>query len=183
MRIDQLEHLIGAAANVVDEVEFVVIGSQAVLGSHPEAPESLLRSMEADLYPRRSPGKADAIDGALGDGSQFHRSFGYYAHGVGPETAQAPAGWEERLVALSVRSRPGSGRAAVAFCLEVHDLVLAKCVAGRQRDWDFALDALDTGLVDAEELLRRIDGLPIDSSRQNHVRTMVEGLVRRRAAR
>jgi hypothetical protein len=31
--------------------------------------------------------------GALGDGSPFHAAFGYYAHGVGPETAKAPAGW------------------------------------------------------------------------------------------
>jgi hypothetical protein len=25
-----------------------------------------------------------------------HVTFGYYAHGVGPETAKAPAGWQER---------------------------------------------------------------------------------------
>lgn len=183
MRIDQLKHIIGAAANVVEEDEFVVIGSQAVLGTRPDAPEPLLRSMEADLYPRRSPEKADAIDGALGDGSQFHRSFGYYAHGVGPETAKAPAGWEERLVTISVEARPGSQRASVAFCLEVHDLVLAKCAAGRDRDWDFALEALNAGLVDVEELLRRTDDLPIDGARRDHVRTMVEGLARKRARR
>lgn len=162
MRLDQFEHLIGAAANVVDEDEFVVVGSQAVLGSYPDAPEPLLQSMEADLYPRKSPEKAEAIDGALGDGSQFHRTFGYYAHGVGPETAKAPEGWEARLVSVPVAPRPGSGRSAVALCLEVHDLVLAKCAAGREQDWQFAQDALAAGLVDAAELLRRIEGLPVD---------------------
>ncbi|MDO8185695.1 hypothetical protein Q5424_15540 [Conexibacter sp. JD483] len=44
--------MIAAAAQVADEDELVVIGSQAVLGSHPEAPAELLRSMEADIYPR-----------------------------------------------------------------------------------------------------------------------------------
>ena len=30
---------------------------------------------------------ADKIDGAIGEGSQFHQTYGYYAQGVGPETA------------------------------------------------------------------------------------------------
>ena len=42
--------MIAAAANVIGEDEFVVIGSQAILGSYPDAPESMLRSMEADIY-------------------------------------------------------------------------------------------------------------------------------------
>src|ERR1700761_3353006 len=56
----------------------------------------MLRSIEADVYPRAHPERAEQIDGALGDGSQFQATFGYYAHGVGPETAKAPAGWEDR---------------------------------------------------------------------------------------
>ena len=88
MQRQQLEHLIAAAANLAGQDEFVVIGSQAILGSFPDAPESLLRSLEADIYPAAHPDLAEDIDGALGDGSQFHRSYGYYAHGVGPETAR-----------------------------------------------------------------------------------------------
>ncbi len=72
--------------------EFVVIGSQAILGSLGQPPESMLQSLEADLYALHDPGASDLIDGALGDGSQFHRAFGYYAHGVGPQTAKAPRG-------------------------------------------------------------------------------------------
>lgn len=48
MRREDLEHVVAAAANVVGEDEFVVVGSQAVLGSHPDAPDTLLRSLEAD---------------------------------------------------------------------------------------------------------------------------------------
>lgn len=80
----ELEHLIRAAGTIAND-DLVVVGSQAVLGALPDAPSELLRSMEADMYPRRNPAAADEIDGKIGDGSQFHSTFGIYAHGVGPE--------------------------------------------------------------------------------------------------
>jgi len=88
VRRADLEHVIGAAANATGEDEFVVIGSQAVLGPFPDAPAALLRSIEVDIYPRRDPGKSDVIDGALGDGSRFHETHGFYAHGVLPRDGQ-----------------------------------------------------------------------------------------------
>jgi hypothetical protein len=136
MRRHELEHVLGAAADLTGEDELVVIGSQAILGPFPDAPDMLLRSMEVDMFPLVSPEKADAIDGALGDGSQFHRSNGYYAHGVAPETAKAPAGWRDRLIRVTLPARPASERQLTGLFLEPHDLVLAKCVAGRERDWD-----------------------------------------------
>src|ERR1035437_4310572 len=141
----EFEHVIAAAAEVTSQDEFVVIGSQAILGSVVQPPASLLQSLEADIYPLRDPAAADLIDGALGDGSPFHLAFGYYAHGVSPETAKAPKGWQDRLAPCGRgrarkkgRPRGGGGagwvgrrspprvprsRTAVAWCLEVHDLV------------------------------------------------------------
>jgi hypothetical protein len=115
MRREELEHVVTAAAQIVGEGEFVVIGSQAILAAHPDAPATLLRSQEADIYPRRAPERVIDIDGALGDGSPFHRAYGYYAHGVGPETAEAPLGWEDRLVAIEIPPRPASEVRAVVF--------------------------------------------------------------------
>jgi hypothetical protein len=54
MRREQWEHVIAAAASVSGEYEFVVIRSQAILGPFPDAPDAMLRSQEADLYPSRS---------------------------------------------------------------------------------------------------------------------------------
>ena len=105
MRREDLEHVIAAAANVTGHDEFVVIGSQAILGTHPTAPAAMLRSLEADVFPLHRPEDADYIDGALRDGSQFHLTFGYYAHGVGPDTAMAPQGWRARLVRAPVPPR------------------------------------------------------------------------------
>lgn len=179
MRREDFEHVIAAAAEVTQEDEFVVVGSQAILGIHPEAPNTMLRSIEADIYPRRSPEKSEAIDRSLGDGSQFHRTYGYYAHGVGPETAKPPAGWEGRLVRVPIARRVAATRSPVAYCLEVHDLVLAKCVAGRDRDWEFAEEALRAGFVESEELLRRSDDLVVTETQRAQVRTKLEAIAAR----
>jgi hypothetical protein len=158
LKRDEFEHVIRAAADVVDD-ELVVIGSQAVLAQFPDAPDSLLTSLEVDMYPRTSPDRAREIDGAIGDGSRFHETYDYYAHGVGPETAKAPAGWENRLVRLEVPKAVGDGT-AVAWCLEVHDLVLAKLAAGRPHDHEYSVEALRAGLVDPQRLELGIDLMP-----------------------
>lgn len=44
-----LEHLLRAAAALTNERDFVVIGSQAILGQFPTAADDLLVSVEADL--------------------------------------------------------------------------------------------------------------------------------------
>ncbi|HET8536119.1 MAG TPA: hypothetical protein VFL73_02965 [Solirubrobacteraceae bacterium] len=176
MRRDEFEHVIAAAANATGEDEFVVVGSQAILGVVANPPAAMLVSMEVDLYPRHAPEKADLIDGALGDGSPFHQAFGYYAHSVGPETAKAPKGWPDRAMAVAVSPRVGSDRMPIAYCLEPHDLVLAKLVRGSDRDWEYAGTALDAGIVRIDELLRRTADLPAESRRIEHIRRQLRAL-------
>lgn len=177
MRRADFEHVIAAAADISGEAEIVVIGSQAILGNIDEPPLSMLISMEADVYPLKAPEKADEIDGVLGDGSQFQSTYGYFAHGVGPETAKAPAGWEERLVRVEVPPRPGQSQGAVALCMEIHDLVLAKCVRGDARDRNFAREALGGGLVQADLLGNRAESLPVPASEKRRIREMLDGIV------
>jgi Nucleotidyltransferase of unknown function (DUF6036) len=178
VRRPELEHVIRAAATVSGDDELVVVGSQAILGQFPDAPEELLASREADVYPRNRPERGDEIDGSLGDGSYFDQTYGYYAHAVGPETATAPAGWEERLVAVRNENTGG----ATGWCLEINDLLLSKCVAGRERDWEFVEASLRHGLADVAELRGRIDGLPISGPRLEAVRRMVDGVAARAAS-
>jgi hypothetical protein len=175
VRRAELEHVLRAAAAVCEDEEIVVIGSQAILGQFPEAPESMLASREADVYPRNHPERTDEIEGSLGDGSYFDSSFGYYAHAVGPETATLPAGWEDRLIPVSNENTGG----ATGWCLEVHDLLLSQCVAGRERDWGYAEEALRHGLADAAELRRRVVDLPLEGERLARVQRTVEGVVAR----
>jgi hypothetical protein len=112
MRREDLQHVVAAAAQIVGESEFIVVGSQSILGSYPDAPEALLRSQEADIYPRHAPDKAINIEGALGDGSHLQQTFGYYAHAVGPEHLRgqhamcAPSRSAWNLMIWSCRSWP-----------------------------------------------------------------------------
>lgn len=155
MKRPDLEHIIRAAADIADDDDLVVIGSQAILGQFPEAPAELLESTEADLYPRKHPERADLIDGSIGEGSPFHETFGYYAQGVSPGTAVLPKGWEARLVPV----RNENTRGATGWCLEIHDLLLSKAAAGRERDIEFLRIAARKGIAAEDTLLKRTESL------------------------
>jgi hypothetical protein len=55
--------------------------------------------------------------------------------------------------------------------------VLAKCAAGRERDWDFVRDAITARIVDSGELLRRVERLPVDAEALAGARRMLRGIV------
>ena len=162
MRRNELEHLIRAAAAVTNQYEIVIVGSQSILGAVPTPPLSLAESMEADVYPLQRPDLADLIDGSIGEGSPFHDCFGYYAQGVGPETAILPDGWQSRLV----RIQNTNTDLKVGLCLEPHDLAASKLAAGREKDWIFVATMLRHKIVDAPTLLTRLGSLPISTDRQ-----------------
>lgn len=165
----QLEHVIRAAASIADDREIVVVGSQAILGRYPDAPPSLCVSEDVDLYPRNHPERSEVVDGAIGELSAFHETFGYYAHGVGPETAVLPEGWESRLV----RVESPETAAAVGLCLDPHDLAISKLIAGREKDLDYLRVAAAAGLLDRETLYRRLDVTPSEPERRDLARARI----------
>ncbi len=161
----QLEHLIRACATIADDDEIVVIGSQSILGQFPDAPAELRVSVEADVFPRNHPERWDLIDGSIGEGSPFHQTFGYYAQGVGEDTATLPEGWRDRLVPV----HNANTRGATGLCLEVHDLLIAKYVAAREKDDHFVREALGHRLAEARVLLARLATTPIDEVRRGQI--------------
>jgi len=158
MNRTQLEHIIRAASRISDDAEIVLIGSQAVHEQEMKLPPIAYISEEADVYPRHFPERADDIDFAIGELSSFHETFGYYAHGVSPETAILPAGWEGRLIRLSNANTDG----ATEFCLDVHDLVLSKYAAGREKDLEFNKALVHYGCVDKATLLNLAEQMLVD---------------------
>lgn len=152
MTRSELEHIIRAACAIAGDTELVIIGSQAVLGQFPDAPEELLTSTEADVFPKNRPERADLIDGSIGELSMFHETFGYYADGVSDTTATLPDGWEKRLVAICGPGTAGN----TGWALEIHDLLVSKYVACREKDRRYCRAALDHGLADPAVLRRRI---------------------------
>jgi hypothetical protein len=165
----QLEHLIRAAAEIADDTDIVVLGSQAVLGQFPDAPEALRISMEADLFPLHHPERSEVIDGSIGELSPFHETFGYYAHGISEETARLPQGWKERLVAV----RNENTRGATGLCLEIHDLLAAKAVALRDKDLAFLREAARHRLADQEILLQRLATVEVEAELRQAARAAV----------
>jgi len=145
MNRKQLEHILRAGESLTECRELVVIGSQSLLGSFPDASPELLSSMEADVYPLNAPEKADMIDGCIGELSPFHETFGYYAHGVGPESAILPAKWKSRLVRLKTNQ-------AMGWCLSPTDLAVSKILAGREKDILFVRGMLKSGFIAASDI-------------------------------
>jgi hypothetical protein len=70
----------------------------------------------------------------------------------------------------------GAGR---RVCLEPHDLVLSKLAANRERDWEFAQEALAARLVDPSVLLERIGDLPVNSELLDSITASLRALIAR----
>jgi hypothetical protein len=171
MRYDQLEHAIRAACAVSGDTELLIFGSQAILGTYPDAPATLRASIEVDVQSKNLPETTDLIDGALGEGSQFHVTHGFYVHGVSIESATLPEGWVERTVTVS---HPVGTRGDTGLCLEAHDLAASKLFAGRDKDRIFVATLLSERLIDGATLLGRVALLPIDADRRKTLARWVE---------
>ncbi|MGH7526026.1 MAG: DUF6036 family nucleotidyltransferase [Gemmatimonadales bacterium] len=164
MTRDQLEHAIRAACDVADDTEVYVFGSQAILGQHPDAPPSLLMSEEADVTPKNHPELTDRVDAMLGQDSIFHRTYGFYVHGVPiQEAATLPPGWENRAVCVQ---NPNT-RGLAGWCVEGHDLAASKLAAFRDKDRDFVRVLLRERLVDGGMLADRVRALPVGEDRRS----------------
>jgi hypothetical protein len=162
VRRADLEHLLRAATTIAGERDVLVIGSQSILAALTEdrLPPEATGSIEADMAFFDDPDdlKADQVDGAIGELSPFHERFGYYAQGVSVSTAILPAGWRDRLIPLDTPgTAPGRG-----LCLEPHDCVIAKLLAGRDKDLAFATALVRAGLVDPGLLAERLDTVDPD---------------------
>lgn len=174
MKRSELEHVLQAAGRVIGADRIIVVGSQAVLATVAEfmLPPEATMSVEADLIPLDgTEASADEIDGAIGEASTFHESFGIYAQGVGYETIVAPAGWRDRLIEYSNENTDG----VTGLCLEINDLWLTKLAAGRPKDFEFCRALVRAQLIsphiirerattidaraDAAELVERVERL------------------------
>ena len=169
MTREELEHIIRASADVTNQYEFVIIGSQSMLGQVPNPEKVFTVSMEADIYPRQAPDLADEIDGAIGEGSQFHETYGYYAQGVGPDTAILPKDWMTRV--HRVQNNNTNGR--VGYCLDVLDLFLAKAAAGRDKDREFCMALLEYAYLTPTQALELVPTMPLDDDGQRKLRATV----------
>jgi len=169
MNRSSLEHLIRAASDITGDREIIIVGSQAIHGSLHNIPDSAQVSFEADMYPRNMPEKYELIEALLGEESNFHNTYSYYAQGVGPETAVLPSDWETRAVSI----QNASTNHASGICIGLHDLVLSKYAAGREKDHIYVGEVIALGVVDRGELIRLVDKMPADRCNHDHIKACI----------
>ena len=188
MTRNELEHIIRASGAIADVTEIIILGSQSILAQFPEFSEHFLepidselsfvvesrdilfRSIEADIMVADSKEKTEMIEGAIGELSAFHHTFGYYAQGVDETTSILPESWKTRLVEIRNEHTHGvSGR-----CLEVHDLIISKLGAGRKKDVEFFHAAVRLGILSKETLIERLDATQLTDERRRTMRMRIE---------
>jgi hypothetical protein len=172
MQRSELEHIIRASGDVAEDDEIIVVGSQSILGQFPDAPTRLLVSMEADVYPNHHPDLAGKVDGAIGEGSAFHELHGYYAQGVGPETAVLPGGWKDRLIVVKNENTNG----VAGLCLEVHDLTVSKFVAGRNKDLEFIQELIRHEMIQKIIMLTRLAETELQDAERKRISSKIEAM-------
>jgi hypothetical protein len=148
-------HVLRAAVAITGHREWVAVGSQALALWFVARPPILARSQEIDLYAPGQDAFTELAEGSLGEGSLFQDTFGYYAHGVGEDTAVFPSAWPTRAQRFAIE--PYSD--AVVVVPSPADLAVAKLLAFRDKDLDFVETMLSEGMVTATELARGLGDL------------------------
>ena len=165
MKKRHVDHVLRAAGRITGERQFIIIGSQALHGKHPDLADDILMSAEVDLIARKSAAATELLN-AIGADSPFHESFGYYADPVDSTSATLPKGWKGRLVNLPEGETDG----VTGLCLEPHDLAIAKYVAGREKDRIFNRQLAKRGLVRRDRLLGLVNETPVEESVRQRMR-------------
>jgi hypothetical protein len=169
---EQLEHTIRAAGAIAEDDELYVVGSQSILGAYPNAHPDLLQSMEVDIAPKNKPKAEEMIEGAIGELSLFHDTFGYFVDGVDIDGIKLPLGWQNRLVAvLNANTRGVTG-----LCIDPCDLAVSKLFAGREKDVDFIRVMVREQILSISELGQRINASGFDDATRAQLRTRVAHL-------
>ena len=169
MRREQLEHAIRTACQIIGHEAVIVVGSQAILGSLDETrlPAAATMSMEIDILPMADSESettrlADLIEGVAGEFSSFEQLHGFSIDGVDLSTAILPSGWRRRLVRVCNANTAGPTGQPVytGWCLERHDLCVAKLCAMREKDLNFVGALIDDRLVSSRVIDQRLRHVP-----------------------
>jgi len=131
---------------------------------------TMRRSMEADIMVAGDYKTAESIEGTIGELSDFHDTFGYYAQAVDETTCKLPEGWQRRVTKIC----NGNTNYVSGLCLEIHDLLLSKLVAGREKDIEFFKAAVLLGIVRRSTLQKRVNTLPVSQVVKDEIKVLID---------
>ena len=153
----------------------MLVGSAAIFAWLELVPESMAMSREADLYAADvSEAEAELIADQLeniGHHSDFDETYGYYADGVGPETAVLPNDWRDRSKVYETPATKG----VQGIVPHPEDIALSKLCAGREKDLDWVSAAYGAQLIDLDTMVARLEKLPGRSNAERrHIHSLIE---------
>lgn len=173
MKKSHVEHILSAASKICEDNEFIIIGSQSLHGKYPDLADEILMSQEVDIIAKNKSGNTEFLN-VIGIDSPFHVEFGYYADPVEVSTATLPKKWKNRLVHMKL-DRDDTG--IKAYCIEPHDLTVAKLAAGREKDHIFIRALLERGLLDPAPVAKRIAETSVSAQAQKQMASLFARLV------
>ena len=145
MELTDLQELFAQARKLTGQGEFVVVGSLSILGivKGSDVPPRMLMSIDVDCFTRQGPEQIDAMQGALGAGSGFEASHGFYLDPISPKVPTLPRQWEHRLVRVAME------QGIVVFFLDPNDAAASKYARCEPRDREWIQAGLQAGLLSA----------------------------------
>ncbi|WGW13957.1 hypothetical protein LWF01_09550 [Saxibacter everestensis] len=138
---------------------------RSILGTFGEEqlPADATMSIEVDILPIADDNDetarlADLIEGVAGEFSLFEQLHGFSIDGVDLETSALPAGWRDRLVKVqnANTAAPSGEPRFTGWCLDKHDLCVAKLCAFREKDLNFVAALLTAGPVRQDVIAERL---------------------------
>lgn len=168
MKKQQVDHVLRAAGRITGERQFIIIGSQALHGRHPDLADEILTSFEVDLMASQRIDRTEWLN-VIGVDSPFHETYGYYADAVDANTATLPKGWKGRLVRLP----PGDTGGVRGLCLDPHDLAIAKYAAFREKDLVFTRELARRGIVSQDQLLTLLEQTQVSADLRKRIRARI----------
>jgi len=143
--LSNLEKLFEEARKLTGHTEFVIVGSLSALGlvQGKLIPPRMLMSIDVDCFTRQDPGRIFELRQALGEGSAFEATHGYYLDPVSPYLPTLPVQWEFRLIRVPLKN------GIMAFFLDPNDAAVSKYARGEPRDREWLRAGLAAGLLSA----------------------------------
>lgn len=145
---EDLHKALLAASKAYGRSRFVIVGSAAILATHPGAPDYIRRSADIDLFPIRplDEGEFESGDSIVGQSSPFEDEHDFYVERLGDWTMLTqPPGWLDRCVKITVDGITG-------YSLHPLDLAYNKTEAGRAKDIRYVAGIIHEGYLTAEDL-------------------------------
>lgn len=143
VELKDLQKLFERAKDLTNHTEFVVVGSNSVLGvpRDNDLPARMTMSNDVDAYTRGDPGRIFDLEKQLGQGSPFELENGYYLDPVSPTLPTLPNSWESRLFTIRFENN------LVLHFLDPNDAAVSKYARCEPRDREWLQAGLASGVL------------------------------------